>query len=101
MTAGPPMAVNTLARRLPVQDEVLEDDQSVVMIQDTVLLLSPLATRILALAGDGADVQEIAAKLELEFGPSGDETQTLGLTLTALRELADQGLVEMWQEQLP
>lgn len=89
------------ARRRPVQDEVLENDQCVVLVRDTVLLLSPLATRILALAGDGADVSEIAARLEQEFGPPGDDRQTLAVTLAALRELADQHLVEVWQEQLP
>jgi hypothetical protein len=88
------------ARRLPVQDEVLENDQSVVMARDMVLLLSPLATRILALAGDGADVPDIASRLEKEFGPPGDDRQTLAFTLGALRELAGQHLVEVWQDQL-
>jgi hypothetical protein len=98
MSSGGTTAGVVRARRRPVQDEVHEGDQCAVMVQDTVLLLSPLATRILALAGTGANVSEIATKLEQEFGPPGNNRQTLAVTLDALRELAGQHLVELWRD---
>ena len=82
-------------RRLPFLDEYVEDGESAVLIDERVMVLSPLATTILAAADGGwVDVEEVAEALLAAFGPPPDGADLLSTTESAVLELAAQGLVE-------
>lgn len=84
-----------IARRAAYVDEYVEAGESAVLLEHRVLVLSPMATTILATIGEGeVDVATIAAVLEATFGaaPGGD---SVAATRAALESLAEKGLVEL------
>jgi hypothetical protein len=83
-------------RRVPWLDEYVEGGESAVLVDDRVFVLSELATTLLAAIGPGAvEVEHVAAVLGERFGAPPDGTDLFDATAAALRELAEQGLVEM------
>ncbi|WP_277499731.1 MULTISPECIES: hypothetical protein [unclassified Nocardioides] len=74
-------------------------DETAVMVDATVLVLSPLAGVLVELVGDDGwvPVATVAAGLVERFGapPDGD---ALAGTRTALADLAEQGVVELRDE---
>jgi hypothetical protein len=80
-------------RRLPFVDEYVEDGASAVMLEQQVVVLSPLATEVCHFIGSReCDLHEVAVHLESTFGPAPDgETETA--TRTLLDQLAAQELL--------
>ena len=81
-------------RSTPVTDRLVVGDESVVLVDNVVIHLSPVPTAIYDQIGEWADLPEIAEALETRFGPPPDGATTLIATESALRDLEDQGLVE-------
>jgi hypothetical protein len=82
--------------RVPWLDEYVEGGESAVLVDDRVFVLSELATVILEAVGSGTvEVEHVAAVLGERFGAPPDGMDLLDATAAALRELAEQGLVEM------
>ncbi|MFW6776033.1 hypothetical protein ACOACO_17240 [Nocardioides sp. CPCC 205120] len=79
-----------------VRDVYPGDEECAVMVDATVLVLSPLAGALVELVGEDGwvPVPTVATGLVERFGapPDGD---ALGGTLAALHELAEQGVVEV------
>jgi len=72
-------------RRTPVVDEVLLDDELVVMVGLQVMLLSPLASRLLTLlGGEERTLAEVADELAAEFGDPGDGGAAMTAQVEAL-----------------
>ncbi|RYU13680.1 hypothetical protein [Nocardioides iriomotensis] len=66
------------------------------LIDGRVLVLSPLATRLLALIGEGwTDVDGLAASLAAAVGPPTDGRSAEKATADLVRELAADGVVEV------
>lgn len=83
-------------RRVPFLDEYAEGGESAVLVGDRVLVLSELATTILAAIGDETvSIDVVAAVLEEAFGAPPDGTDLPGATAAAVRELVAQGLLEI------
>ena len=83
-------------RRLPVQDEVVEGGESVVLVDGRVLVLSPVATTILALVGeDCVSLPRIVEGLVTAFGDPGGNVGIVAMTESALRDLRCEGLVNL------
>lgn len=81
-------------RAVRVADEVVREGRSVVLLDSQVLEVSEIGTAVRALAPGWTGVEEVAGRLEEEFGaPEGGAT--LEHTVTLLRELAAAGLVEL------
>ncbi len=88
-------------RRRPYLDEYVEGGESAVLIDDQVFVLSPLATTILAVIGDGSvPVGEVADVLAETYGEPPDGTDLLAATTAAVESLAELGLVEMSQARV-
>lgn len=83
-------------RRVPWLDEYVEGGESAVLVDDQVFVLSQLGTTILEVVGDSVvEVEQVAAVLGETFGAPPDATDLVDATIGALRELAEQGLVEL------
>lgn len=82
-------------RRAPVVDEVVVEGELVVMVGDSVLLVGPLAARLLELVGaDGIEEADARSRLLEEFGeprdPHGDWERLLSqLKLWGLLDVTD------------
>lgn len=79
-------------RRLPVLDELTRDGETVVLLEERAVLLSPLASAALSSLGpvwtSGADLR---VALEALFGAAPDPD---GAVLALVSELESAGLVE-------
>jgi hypothetical protein len=83
-------------RRRPFVDEYVEDGEAAVLIDDRIVVLSPLATAIVtAVGGDWVEVQDLVTDLGRVFGPPPGGTTVVDATEGAVRELADEGVVEI------
>ena len=81
------------ARALPVVDRVDRDGEAVVLVGREVVRPSALATAIVDACADWCEVDELAARLVAQFGePPADDARSM--TVAALTELRDQGLVD-------
>jgi hypothetical protein len=82
------------ARRLPVIDEYVDGEEAAVFVDDKVLVLSPLATHLLALVGyDWTELTTLAEAVVDAFGaPPGGQSADEA-TSDALRTLEAQGIV--------
>lgn len=79
-------------RRLPVDDELLLDDELVVLVGQRVVLLSPLASYTLGrLDADWTPLEELRRVLVQEYGDPGRDDAVEEL----LRTLAAEGLAEL------
>lgn len=93
-TAGDP----DMVRRAPVTDLLVVDGESLVLLEDKVLRLGPVATVVLQLLDDGPHTQaQLTAALEDEFGtpPEGSlrdavEEQLNGLATAGLITRGDE-----------
>lgn len=82
------------ARRLEIIDQVVDGDESVVLVGHTVVRLSPLATAILAELTDWTEATAITNAMTETFGPPPEGTDALGAIEAALLDLAGQELIE-------
>ena len=84
------------ARRLPVIDEYVEDDEVVVFVDGQVVALSALATTALFAVGAAwTDATAVAADAGGQVRRAAAGTDPLAMTLSTLHTLADVGLVEL------
>ncbi|MGH3331095.1 MAG: hypothetical protein ACRDPJ_07260 [Nocardioidaceae bacterium] len=84
------------AKRRPFHDEYIENGESAVFVDGRILVLSELATSILALMGDDlVDVSLVAEGLLEAYGPPGDGVDLEAATSAAMQNLAAEGLVEV------
>ena len=81
-------------RRQPVSDRVVDGDESVVLVDHTVIHLSAIPTAILAATDGWTDITDLAATLESEFGPPPDESDSVAATERTVLDLQDLGLIE-------
>lgn len=81
------------AHRLPVTDSVTRDGETVVMVGDQVMLLSPMASAAWRLLADPLSVEELSERLAAEFGPPPEGSERAA-TATLLDGLVCVGLVE-------
>ena len=81
-------------RRLPVTDRVDSDGESLVLVGNTVVRLSPLATRLLDHCEDWTEVRVLAERLVGELGPPPDGMDVREAVEYTVDALAGQGLVE-------
>lgn len=82
-------------RRVPVDDEVVRDGESVVLLGRQVIRLSAIATTLLELCDRWRDSDELTQELTDRFGEPPDGSDPAVMTESALHALADQGLVEL------
>lgn len=81
-------------RRTPVTDEYVEGGESVVFVAGRLVVLSALATSVLAHLGrEPLTADRVGALLAEEFGPPPGETPTMAAA-TLLDRLAAEGLAE-------
>jgi hypothetical protein len=83
------------ARRVPVQDEVIRDGESVVLLGRQVIRLSAIGTTLLELTGDWRGVEELTVELTDRFGQPPEGFDATAMTESALQALHEQGLVEL------
>ena len=83
------------ARRVEVQDEVVRDGESVVLLGRQVIRLSALGTTLLELCGDWRETEELAAGLVERFGEPPEGADARFMTEASLHALHDQGLVDL------
>lgn len=83
------------ARLMPPLDMISRDGESVALVEHTVVRLSHIATVMLDLldASDWTDASALVDGLERRLGPPPDGVNALDVTESALRDLAQQGLV--------
>jgi hypothetical protein len=85
-----------MVRRLPVQDEVVDGEESVVLVDGRVLVLSPVATTILSLIGqDCVSLSRIVEGLVTAFGDPDGNVGIVAMTESALHDLCCEGLVNL------
>lgn len=84
----------TKARALAVDDQVVRDGESVVLVGQRVILLSALATTLLQACPDWTDLLALTEHLLARFGPPQDG-DAVEATRAAVHELHEQGLVEL------
>lgn len=78
-------------------DWYVEDGESAVFVGDSVVVLSELATTLLDLVGDGAELSEVATGLAAIYGaPDGDATEATRLRVL---ELVDRGLLSVDRDE--
>jgi hypothetical protein len=82
------------ARRLEIIDQVVDGDESAVLVGHTVVRLSPLATAILAELTGWTESSALTRAMTEIFGPPPEGTDALGAIEAALLDMADQELVE-------
>jgi len=77
-----------------ITDAVTRDGETVVMVGDQVMLLSPLASAALARIDGDTDVAVVGAALVEMFGapPDGDP---ISMTLSVLQDLSAAGVVKL------
>ena len=83
------------ARRVPVQDEVIRDGESVVLLDRQVIRLSAIGTTLLELTGDWRELDELTLDLTDRFGQPPEGFDATAMTEEALQALNGQGLVEL------
>jgi hypothetical protein len=83
------------ARRVPVQDEVVRDGESVVLLDRQVIRLSAIGTTLLELTGEWRDLDELTVDLTDRFGHPPEGHSATAMAEAALQALAEQGLVEL------
>ena len=85
--------------RVPLRDQYVEEEESVVMVGDVVIALSALATSILALVPDeGTTSDLLGLALEDWYGPPPPGMDALTTTEMALADLKSAGLVRLIHE---
>ena len=83
-------------RRVQWLDEYVEGGESAVLVDDQVFVLSEVGATILeAIGSELVELEHVAEVLGERFGAPPDGTDLFDATAAALRELAEQGLVEM------
>jgi hypothetical protein len=82
------------ARRLEIIDQVVEGDESVVLVGHTVIRLSPLATALLAELEEWTASSALTAAMTDVFGPPPEGTDAVAAVEAALMDMAGQGLIE-------
>lgn len=83
------------ARRVPVEDEVVRDGESVVLMGRQVIRLSWIGTTLLELSDHWQCAEELAVGLIERYGEPPDGSDPILMTEAALRDLRAQGLVEL------
>ena len=83
------------ARRVPVQDEVVRDGESVVLLGRQVIRLSWIGTTLLELCDDWRHSTELARGLTDRYGEPPAGADATAMTEAALQALHQQGLVEL------
>ena len=84
-------------RRRPVVDEYHHGDQCAVMVDDRVLVLSPLATALLAELGrDGALDHALVDRLVTRYGPPNPNVSPTETLMSIVYELESYDLVETY-----
>lgn len=83
------------ARRVDVQDEVIRDGESVVLLGRQVIRLSALGTTLLEMCGDWRDAKELAHGLTERHGEPPADFDATAMTEAALQALHEQGLVDL------
>lgn len=83
------------ARRVAVQDEVVRDGESVVLLGRQVIRLSAIGTALLELTGDWREAEELTVDLTDRFGHPPEGYSANDMTEAALQALHGQGLVEL------
>lgn len=83
------------ARRRPVLDEYVEEGESALLLNDQVVVVSPLGTTLLAaMDEEWVGVPHLSAALLNVYGPP-PEGDVESATVDALRALEGQGIVEV------
>lgn len=80
---------------MPVQDEVVRDGESVVLLGRQVIRLSAIGTTLLELTGDWRDFDDLTFDLTNRFGHPPADYSASAMTGAALHALHQQGLVEL------
>lgn len=80
---------------MEVQDEVIRDGESVVLLGRQVIRLSVLGTTLLELCHDWRNAEELAHVLTERHGEPPAGFDAAAMTVAALRALHEQGLVEL------
>lgn len=83
------------ARRVEVQDEVIRDGESVVLLGRQVIRLSALGTTLLELCDDWRNAEELAHGLTERHGEPPAGLDATAMTEAALQALHNQGLVDL------
>lgn len=83
------------ARRVEVQDEVVRDGESVVLLGRQVIRLSWIGTTLLELCDDWCGTAELTLGLTERYGEPPDGSDAEAMTEAALCALHEQGLVEL------
>lgn len=84
------------ARRGEIIDEYVENGEAAVLVGTDVIVLSPLATALLALVGDHwTDLGDVAAGLVRSFGEPPDGVAADVATADALHALAAHDLIRI------
>ncbi|MDF2144144.1 hypothetical protein [Knoellia sp. p5-6-4] len=83
------------ARRVPVQDEVVRNGESVVLLGRQVIRLSAIGTTLLELTGEWREVDDLTVDLTDRFGHPPEGYSATDMTEAALQALHAQGLVEL------
>jgi hypothetical protein len=82
------------ARRLDILDQVVDGDESVVLVGHTVVRLSPLATAILTEIEHWTESSVLAETMARIFGPPPQGTDPVAAVEGALVDMEAQGLLE-------
>lgn len=80
---------------MEVQDEVIRDGESVVLLGRQVIRLSALGTTLLELCDNWRDAKELAHGLTERHGEPPAGFDATAMTEAALQALHDQGLVDL------
>lgn len=80
---------------MEVQDEVIRDGESVVLLGRQVIRLSALGTTLLELCNNWRDAKELAHGLTERHGEPPAGFDAMAMTEAALQALHDQGLVDL------
>jgi hypothetical protein len=82
-----------------VLDEYVEDGVAAVFVDQQVVVVSELATELLHLIPEGgAELEALADGLVETFGPPPAGGDGLAATRNVVKELAEQGLVDVVEE---
>lgn len=85
-----------MARRLPVIDEFVEGDESVVFVDGQVVALSALATHVLSTVGtDWTEAVTVASALLVRFDRPPEGIDASDVADATLRALAELGILEL------
>ena len=81
-------------KRVPVEDEVVRDGESVVLLGRQVIRLSAIGTTLLELCDEWRHIGELTAALTDRFGHPPIDYNATSMTEAALQALERQGLVQ-------